>query len=90
MVPPAPGTVTSLADLKVLAHNVTSLLEDTIVTIWVSFADALRVLQKGHKIVHASGDFLYLDCGQGGWLAAPGGGGNSWCDPYKTWMKIHS
>lgn len=28
----------------------------------------------------------YLDCGFGNWLS----GGNSWCDPYKTWLNIYN
>lgn len=30
-------------------------------------------------------DYLYLDCG----LGSPTGG-NSWCDPYKTWLHIYN
>lgn len=29
--------------------------------------------------------YLYLDCGYGSLI-----GGNSWCDPYKTWKHIYS
>jgi hexosaminidase len=36
------------------------LSKDTIVDIWVSSADAIRVLDKGYKIIHASGDYFYL------------------------------
>ena len=33
----------------------------------------------------SSYDYLYIDCGTGSLL-----GGNSWCDPYKTWKKIYT
>eukprot|EP01017_Pseudomicrothorax_dubius_P010311 TRINITY_DN13668_c0_g1_i14.p1 TRINITY_DN13668_c0_g1~~TRINITY_DN13668_c0_g1_i14.p1 ORF type:complete len:124 (-),score=27.88 TRINITY_DN13668_c0_g1_i14:123-494(-) len=30
-------------------------------------------------------DSLYLDCGTGNYF-----GGNSWCEPYKTWWQIYN
>ncbi|TIB45846.1 hypothetical protein E3P82_02545 [Wallemia ichthyophaga] len=40
-------------------------------------------------IIHAASDYMYLDCGTGGWLGgAPDG--TSWCDPFKSWQKIYS
>jgi hexosaminidase len=80
------------------------LSKDTIVDIWVNSADARRVLDKGYKIIHASGDYFYLvsvtfgqvrwrlmyqDCGQGGWIGIEGGS-NSWCDPFKSWQRMYS
>ncbi|ODN91414.1 hexosaminidase [Cryptococcus wingfieldii CBS 7118] len=74
----------------VLDHGeMPSLGNDTIVDIWVNSADARKVLNKGFRIVHASADYFYLDCGQGGWIGQEGGG-NSWCDPLKSWAKIYS
>ncbi|ORY26256.1 glycoside hydrolase superfamily [Naematelia encephala] len=74
----------------VLDHGeMPSLGKDTIVSIWVNSADARRVLDKGHRIIQAAGDYFYLDCGQGGWIGQEGGG-NSWCDPFKTWMRMYS
>jgi len=55
----------------------------------VNSADARRVLDKGYQIVHAAADYLYLDCGQGGWVTQEGGG-NSWCDPFKSWARMYS
>ncbi|TIA89004.1 hypothetical protein E3P99_02262 [Wallemia hederae] len=41
------------------------------------------------SIIHAASDYMYLDCGTGGWLGnAPDG--TSWCDPFKSWQKIYS
>ncbi|WVQ81171.1 hypothetical protein IAT38_003293 [Cryptococcus sp. DSM 104549] len=74
----------------VLDHGkMPSLGNDTIVDIWVNSADARRVLDKGYRIVHASADYFYLDCGQGGWIGMEGGG-DSWCDPLKSWARMYS
>ncbi|RSH95335.1 N-acetyl-glucosamine-6-phosphate deacetylase [Saitozyma podzolica] len=66
-----------------------SLSRDTIVDIWKDSRDARAVLDRGYKIVHAPADYFYLDCGQGGWIAKEGGG-NSWCDPFKSWARMYS
>ncbi|OXG85443.1 hexosaminidase [Cryptococcus neoformans A2-102-5] len=74
----------------VLSHGkMPSLTNDTIVDIWVNSSDARKVLDQGYRIVHASADYFYLDCGQGGWFGEEGGG-NSWCDPMKTWARMYS
>ncbi|KAJ4321524.1 woronin body major protein [Neodidymelliopsis sp. IMI 364377] len=64
----------------------------------------------GHKVIVSSSDFMYLDCGYGGWVGNDprydimvnpnasdgganfnwGGGGGSWCAPYKTWQRIYN
>jgi hexosaminidase len=62
---------------------------DTIVHTWLAPSDARKVLDKGYRVVHASAEYFYLDCGLGGWIGEEGGG-NSWCDPYKSWTRIHS
>ena len=38
-----------------------------------------------NSFVFATGDYYYMDCGFGNKY-----GGNSWCDPFKTWWKIYS
>ncbi|KAJ4986836.1 glycosyl hydrolase family 20 [Stagonosporopsis vannaccii] len=63
----------------------------------------------GYKVIVSSSDFVYLDCGFGGWVGNDprynvmvnpnasdgsanfnwGGGGGSWCAPYKTWQRIY-
>jgi hexosaminidase len=40
-------------------------------------------------MVRADYDYLYLDCGRGGWVGFEGGL-NSWCDPFKTWHHAYS
>ena len=38
---------------------------------------------------HSGCTELEQDCGQGGWLGEEGGG-NSWCDPFKSWQRMYS
>ncbi|KAL7412891.1 hypothetical protein BDY24DRAFT_442015 [Mrakia frigida] len=52
----------------VLAHDV-SLLNETLVIVWISNEDAKLVSEKGFNIIHAPSNYFYLDCGQGGWCA---------------------
>ena len=40
---------------------------------------------KGYRVIDSASSYLYLDCGLGNFVT----GGNSWCDPYKTWFKIY-
>ncbi|GAA5866405.1 hypothetical protein JCM1840_001305 [Sporobolomyces johnsonii] len=72
----------------VLDHGL-ELGQDTIVLVWVSSANIRATANLGYRIIHAASDYLYLDCGQGGWVG-DNVEGNSWCDPFKTWQKIYS
>lgn len=74
---------------QILDHDLPSLSNDTIVTVWQNTSNAKSVAQRGYRIVHASSEYFYLDCGLGGWIGVDGGG-NSWCDPYKTWSRFRS
>ena len=69
-----------------LNHDV-NLGKDVIVAVWKSSANAKKVAEKGLRILQAPSDCAYLDCGTGGWLGNSTGG-NSWCDPFKTWQKV--
>jgi len=44
----------------------------------------LKSLYPSNYLVFSLGDYYYLDCGMGNKY-----GGNSWCDPYKTWWRIY-
>lgn len=72
----------------VLDHPV-ALGNDTVVMVWISSENAKLVVEQGFRVVHAASDYLYLDCGHGGWVGNFTLGA-SWCDPYKTWQKIYS
>lgn len=64
--------------------------DDTLVINWstADFASEILSSQPGTvKIIHAASDYMYLDCGTGGWLGnSPDG--TSWCDPFKSWQKV--
>lgn len=72
-----------------LNHDLTTLSNNTIVTIWKDSGRAVEAVNKGFRIVHAPSNYFYLDCGGGGWLG-DWAAGNSWCDPFKTWQKAFS
>ncbi|KAH9044042.1 N-acetylhexosaminidase [Lactarius deliciosus] len=72
----------------VLNFNLT-LSKDTIAMVWISSDDAAAVAAKGFRIIHAASNSFYLDCGAGGWVGNfPGG--NSWCEPFKTWQNAYT
>ncbi|SCZ90115.1 BZ3500_MvSof-1268-A1-R1_Chr1-3g01786 [Microbotryum saponariae] len=72
----------------VLKHNVSAGGKKAIVMTWISATSVQALVQKGYRVVHASSDYLYLDCGGGAWVG--GTTGNSWCDPFKSWQKMYS
>ncbi|KAF8226007.1 N-acetylhexosaminidase [Tricholoma matsutake] len=72
----------------VLDHTV-ALRNDTVVMVWISSQRAALVAAKNFRIVHAPSDYFYLDSGAGEWLGNDPGG-NSWCDPFKTWQKSYT
>ncbi|GAA5980843.1 hypothetical protein JCM10908_003888 [Rhodotorula pacifica] len=72
----------------VLKHDL-DLGDDVVVMVWISSANARAVADKGHRIIHAASDYLYLDCGAGAWLGKTPNG-RSWCDPFKSWQKVYS
>ncbi|KDR82556.1 hypothetical protein GALMADRAFT_206396 [Galerina marginata CBS 339.88] len=84
----AAGKTAVVWEEMLLAHNV-SLAQDTLVLVWISADNVAAATQKGFKVIHASNDYFYLDCGGGGWVGQ-NVLGNSWCDPFKTWQKAYS
>ncbi|ORX38063.1 glycoside hydrolase superfamily [Kockovaella imperatae] len=69
--------------------NITAIHPDTVVLVWIDSSHNREVANRGFRFVHASSDYFYLDCGQGEWIGE-NGGGNSWCDPFKTWAHMYS
>jgi hexosaminidase len=84
--------------------------KDVVLQAWNNGIDHISNLtSQGYRVIVSSSDFMYLDCGYGGWvgndprynvLVNPnatdgglnfnwGGGGGSWCAPYKTWQRIY-
>ncbi|KAK7054384.1 Glucosamine-6-phosphate isomerase (Glucosamine-6-phosphate deaminase) (GNPDA) (GlcN6P deaminase) [Paramarasmius palmivorus] len=68
----------------VLDHNIT-LKNDTVAMVWRSSENAASVVARNIRIIHAPSDYFYLDCGAGGWL-----GFDSWCDPFKNWIRAYT
>ena len=61
---------------------------DIIVFAWRNVGnDKLNALRAGYKIVDASKDYYYLDCGLGDWQNPMG---NCSCNPYRTWGVIYN
>lgn len=83
------------------AHNVP---KDVVLQTWAAGLDTVQNLTaEGYDVIVTSSDYLYLDCGYGGWVTndpryvnVPDneefntGLGGSWCAPYKTWQRIYS
>lgn len=96
-------------DILTAADHVQDLPKSVILQSWNNGLENIQNLTaRGYDVVVSSSDFLYLDCGFGGWVsndprynvpANPnatgpptfnyGGGGGSWCAPYKTWQRIY-
>ncbi|GAA5879825.1 hypothetical protein JCM8547_005776 [Rhodosporidiobolus lusitaniae] len=84
----AAGKTPVVWEEMVLDHPM-GLENDTVVLVWVSSDNIVKVAEKGYRIIHAASDYFYLDCGHGGWVGN-NVEGNSWCDPFKTWQKMYS
>ncbi|GAA5873098.1 hypothetical protein JCM3774_000341 [Rhodotorula dairenensis] len=82
------GKIPVVWEEMVLKHDL-QLGHDVVVTVWISSANVRAVAEKGHRMIHAATDYLYLDCGAGAWLGNTPEG-RSWCDPFKSWQKVYS
>ncbi|PRP88663.1 beta-hexosaminidase 2 [Planoprotostelium fungivorum] len=58
---------------------------ESVVQVWRGVPAVSKVTSMGYKTVVSSNDYWYLDCGRGGFVD----GGNSWCDPYKSWQTVY-
>lgn len=83
----------------VLTLSNVTLPHDVTLQVWKTpIAD---VIDKGFNVIVSSAQFLYLDCGFGGWVEDSRheekpenrefnyGQAGSWCGPYKTWQRIY-
>ncbi|KAJ1936626.1 Glucosamine-6-phosphate isomerase (Glucosamine-6-phosphate deaminase) (GNPDA) (GlcN6P deaminase), partial [Linderina macrospora] len=73
---------------ETLFHHPFNAPKDTIVHTWIDAASVANTVNRGYRAVSSSYSSLYLDCGHGAWL--PNWDGNSWCDPFKTWMHVYN
>ncbi|ORX70000.1 beta-hexosaminidase-like protein [Linderina pennispora] len=74
---------------ETLFHSTYEPPKDTIVQTWIDEQSIPKTVSKGYRSVASPASYYYLDCGHGAWLSN-WVAGNSWCDPFKTWMKIYS
>lgn len=85
-------------------EGVNNVPRDTILQTWsANNANVHNLTSKGYDVIISANNFLYLDCGYGGWVTNDPryvqntendgfnqGTGGSWCGPYKTWQRIYN
>ncbi|KAJ2163025.1 Glucosamine-6-phosphate isomerase (Glucosamine-6-phosphate deaminase) (GNPDA) (GlcN6P deaminase) [Coemansia sp. RSA 552] len=62
--------------------------KDTLIQTWIDEQSIPKTVAKGYRSIASPASSYYLDCGHGAWLS--NFDGNSWCDPYKSWMHIYN
>ncbi|KAJ2694208.1 Glucosamine-6-phosphate isomerase (Glucosamine-6-phosphate deaminase) (GNPDA) (GlcN6P deaminase), partial [Coemansia spiralis] len=62
--------------------------KDTIIQTWIDEQSIPKTVALGYRSVASPASAYYLDCGHGAWLANYDG--NSWCDPFKSWMHVYN
>ncbi|KAJ2617710.1 Glucosamine-6-phosphate isomerase (Glucosamine-6-phosphate deaminase) (GNPDA) (GlcN6P deaminase) [Coemansia sp. RSA 1365] len=73
---------------ETLFHSEYTPPKDTIIQTWIDEQSIPKTVAKGYRSIASPSSSYYLDCGHGTWL--PNYDGNSWCDPFKTWMHIYN
>ncbi|KAF2814943.1 uncharacterized protein BDZ99DRAFT_458903 [Mytilinidion resinicola] len=104
-------TLVMWEDIYNSAEGAKNVPKDIILQSWNNGIGNIKNLTRdGYDVIVSSADFMYLDCGFGGWIGNDprydvevnpnandttilnfnyGGGGGSWCAPYKTWQRIY-
>ncbi|OCK74755.1 glycoside hydrolase family 20 protein [Lepidopterella palustris CBS 459.81] len=104
-------TLVMWEDVYISTLGAPSVPKNIILQSWNNGLDNIKNLTRdGYDVIVSSSDFMYLDCGFGGWVSNDprydvmvnpnandtsvlnfnfGGGGGSWCAPYKTWQRIY-
>ncbi|ORY00073.1 hypothetical protein K493DRAFT_299059 [Basidiobolus meristosporus CBS 931.73] len=62
--------------------------KDVHVQVWLSAADAVKIVRTGHHVISIGHERWYLDCGHGAWISD--NQDKSWCDPYKSWQIVYN
>ncbi|KAJ2802947.1 Glucosamine-6-phosphate isomerase (Glucosamine-6-phosphate deaminase) (GNPDA) (GlcN6P deaminase) [Coemansia guatemalensis] len=73
---------------ETLFHSEYTPPKDTIIQTWIDEQSIPKTVAKGYRSIASPSSSYYLDCGHGSWLTNYDG--NSWCDPFKTWMHIYN
>ncbi|KAJ2838989.1 Glucosamine-6-phosphate isomerase (Glucosamine-6-phosphate deaminase) (GNPDA) (GlcN6P deaminase) [Coemansia sp. 'formosensis'] len=73
---------------ETLFHSNYTPSKSTIIQTWIDETSIPKTVAKGYRSIASPASAYYLDCGHGAWLTNVDG--NSWCDPFKTWMHIYN
>ncbi|KAJ2080237.1 Glucosamine-6-phosphate isomerase (Glucosamine-6-phosphate deaminase) (GNPDA) (GlcN6P deaminase) [Coemansia sp. RSA 988] len=73
---------------ETLFHSEYTPPKDTIIQTWIDEQSIPKTVAKGYRSIASPSASYYLDCGHGSWLTNYDG--NSWCDPFKSWMHIYN
>ncbi|KAJ1817426.1 Glucosamine-6-phosphate isomerase (Glucosamine-6-phosphate deaminase) (GNPDA) (GlcN6P deaminase), partial [Coemansia sp. RSA 2599] len=73
---------------ETLFHSNYTLPKGTIVQTWIDEQSIPNTVAKGYRSIASPASSYYLDCGHGAWLS--NWDGDSWCDPFKTWMHVYN
>ncbi|KAJ2522253.1 Glucosamine-6-phosphate isomerase (Glucosamine-6-phosphate deaminase) (GNPDA) (GlcN6P deaminase) [Coemansia sp. RSA 2049] len=79
---------TALSWEETLFHSEYVPPKSTIIQTWIDQESIPKTVAKGYRSIASPASAYYLDCGHGAWLS--NFDGNSWCDPYKSWMHIYN
>ncbi|KAJ1724727.1 Glucosamine-6-phosphate isomerase (Glucosamine-6-phosphate deaminase) (GNPDA) (GlcN6P deaminase) [Coemansia erecta] len=79
---------TALTWEETLFHSNYTPPKDTIIQTWIDEQSIPKTVAKGYRSIASPSSSYYLDCGHGSWLS--NNDGNSWCDPFKTWMHVYN
>jgi hexosaminidase len=72
-----------------LSHKFPMDPDNTLVQAWRGASSVRKIVSLGRRVIASPASHWYLDCGQGAWMNTAHGG-NSWCDPYKTWQHMYT
>ncbi|KAK9761432.1 Glucosamine-6-phosphate isomerase (Glucosamine-6-phosphate deaminase) (GNPDA) (GlcN6P deaminase) [Basidiobolus ranarum] len=72
---------------ETLTGHLVPIGKDVAVQVWLSVADALKVVRAGYRMIATSYEKWYFDCGHGAWISDSQG--NSWCNPFKSWQVAY-
>ncbi|KAJ2307568.1 Glucosamine-6-phosphate isomerase (Glucosamine-6-phosphate deaminase) (GNPDA) (GlcN6P deaminase) [Coemansia sp. RSA 2706] len=73
---------------ETLFHSEYAPPKDTLIQTWIDEQSIPKTVAKGYRSIASPASSYYLDCGHGAWLA--NFDGNSWCDPFKSWMHVYN
>ncbi|KAL2915625.1 Glucosamine-6-phosphate isomerase (Glucosamine-6-phosphate deaminase) (GNPDA) (GlcN6P deaminase) [Polyrhizophydium stewartii] len=70
---------------EAVLETTADLPKDTIIQAWRGVSSVAAVASRGFRVIATPASMWYLDCGRGSFTD----GGNSWCDPFKTWASMY-